>query len=253
MWNGFLKPAICGESTNQNAHTNLWSALATGIAITPLMWQFNANASVWSPTISANWPPVAAFVADINFAYLTGLAQATVTVSGATAYGIKSNEVTFGWIAGAFSGKSLSVAGVANKTYALTWFDCTAGTVISTSSVTVTNGTLTATVPTTSVADIAFKAISPTTQVVSRSAPLTINSKQVITYDHGSLRLLKPLSGCAGVTITTVAGREIARYTVTGGTISAVPIDRLESGVYCVKIMSGNAPLLQKVMVAGPK
>ena len=48
LWNGYLKPAIVGESTNSNAHTNLWATLSTGIAITPLMWQFNANSSVWS-------------------------------------------------------------------------------------------------------------------------------------------------------------------------------------------------------------
>jgi hypothetical protein len=254
LWNGNKKPAIVGESTNSNAHTNLWSTLATGIAITPLMWQFNANTSSWSPTISANWPPVVAFVKGINFAGLTNLKQATATVTGATAYGISSDQITFGWITGTFSGKSLSATGLANGGSTLEWWNTTAGTILSTNAVTVTGGALTAAIPVSTAADIAFKIISPLgVGVIQQSSPLTINSKQVITYDHGALRLLKPLSGDAVVTITTVAGREIARYAVTGSNVSVIPVDRLESGVYFAKVTSGSGSIVQKVIAAGPK
>ena len=249
LWNGFLKPAICGESINSNAHNNLWSTLATGIAITPLMWQFNVNTSVWPPTISANWPPVAAFVADINFAYLTGLAQATVTVSGATAYGIKSNEVTFGWITGTFSGKSISVAGVANKTYSLTWFNCTAGTVISTSSVTVTNGTLTATVPTTTITDIAFKAISPTTPVIVKSAPQKTQFGPAIAYESGVVYIRRPTAENSALDITTALGSVVGHSKVTDAMVNRVPIKRLGRGIYFVGITSGKNKIMQRIIV----
>jgi hypothetical protein len=254
LWNGFKKPAIVGESTNGNAHINLWSTLATGIAITPLMWQFNVNTSVWSPTISANWLPVVAFVKGINFAGLTNLKQATVTVTSATAYGISSDQITFGWITGTFSGKGLGATGLANGNSTLEWWNTTAGTILSSSAVTVTGGALTTTVPTSTAADIAFKIISPAgVGVVQQSQPLTINSKQVMTYDHGALRLLKPLSGGAAITITSVAGREIARYTITGGNVSVIPVDRLESGVYFAKVTSPSGSLVQKVLAAGSK
>ena len=254
LWNGFKKPAIVGESTNSNAHINLWSTLSTGIAITPLMWQFNVNTSVWSPTISANWPPVAAFVKGINFAGLTNLAQAKVTVTGATAYGISSDQITFGWITGTFSGKSLSATGLANGSAQLEWWNTTAGTILSTSTVTVTGGALTTTVPTSTAADIAFKIISPAgVGVVQQSAPLTIHSKQVITFNHGAMRMSGPLSGDAVITITSVSGRVIANNKVTGSNMVSIPIDRLDPGVYYAKISSGAGSFCQKVLVTGVK
>jgi hypothetical protein len=254
LWNGFKKPAIVGESTNGNAHTNLWSTLATGIAITPLMWQFNVNTSVWSPTISANWPPIAAFINGINFAALTNLTQAKLTATGATAYGISSDQITFGWITGTFSGKSLSATGLANGASTLEWWNTTAGTKLSSSAVTVTGGALTTAIPTSTAADIAFKIISPMgVGAISRGPSLSMNAKQAITYDHGVLRLIAALSGESAITITSVQGRMIRRYKVSGLSVTAVPIDRLESGIYFAAITSGNRSVTFKVIVANPK
>ena len=254
LWNGYLKPAIVGESTNSNAHINLWSTLSTGIAITPLMWQFNANSGVWSPTITANWPPVVAFVKGINFAGLTNLKQATATVTGATAYGISSDQITFGWITGTFSGKSLSATGLANGASTLEWWNTTAGTVLSSSAVTVTGGALTAAIPASTAADIAFKIISPAgVETVQNNSPLAGNDQQAISYEHGALRLTHPLSGSAEITITSLQGRAVARLTVSGTNISSVPFDRMKSGVYFARITSGKGSLVQKVIVAGPK
>ena len=251
LWNGYLKPAIVGESTNQNAHINLWSTLSTGIAITPLMWQFNANSSVWSPTITANWPPVVAFVKGIDFAGLTNLKQATITVTGATAYGISSDQITFGWITGTFSGKSLSATGLANGGSTVEWWNTTAGTVLSSSTATVTGGALTTTIPTSTAADIAFKIISPAgVGVIQQAAPAKENFKQIIACNHGALRLLRPLSGDAGITITSVAGRVIARYKISGSNSSSIPIDRLDPGVYCATIASGGRSFSQKLLVS---
>jgi len=251
LWNGYLKPAIVGESTNSNAHTNLWATLSTGIAITPLMWQFNANSSVWSPTITANWPPVVAFVKGINFAGLTNLTQAKVTVTGATAYGISSDQITFGWITGTFSGKSLSATGLANGASTLEWWNTTAGTVLSSSAATVTGGALTTTIPTSTEADIAFKIISPAgVGIIQQSSPLSRNDKQIIAYDHGVLRLLRPLSGNASITITSVAGRVLAHYKISMSNSSGIEVDKLGPGVYYVTIASGNGSFSQKLLVS---
>ena len=254
LWNGNKKPAIVGESTNSNAHTNLWATLATGIAITPLMWQFNANTSVWPASISANWPPVVAFINGINFAGLTNLAQAKLTVTGATAYGISSDQITFGWITGTFSGKSLSATGLANGASALEWWNTTAGTKLSSSTVTVTGGALTATIPTSTDADIAFKIISPAgVGVNQRSAPMEMNFKQTVDYCHGALRLLRPISDYAGITITSVAGRVIERKKVSGFNMMSIPVGNLDPGIYYAKISSIDGSFCQRVLVTGAK
>lgn len=245
LWNGYTKPALTGESTSSNDHQNLWSCLASGEAATPFMWQFNQG---WTAARSANFPPLATFVSDIPFAKLTNLSQAQVTVSGATAYGIKSNEAVWGWLTGAFSGKSLSVAGVANNTYTLTWFNTTAGTVISTNSVTVSGGTLTATVPTTSVADIAFKALGPV-QVVAEDTRKSADFRPIIAYRRGVVRLLSPVAANSVMHIMTAQGRVIAQRTIRDANVTAVPVGRLSEGVYFVKITSGGKNLLQRLTV----
>jgi hypothetical protein len=254
LWNGNKKPAIVGESTNSNAHTNLWSTLATGIAITPLMWQFNANPSSWSPTISANWPPVAAFVAGINFAGLTNLTQAKLTVTGATAYGISSDQLTFGWITGTFSGKSLSATGLANGISTVEWWNTTTGIKISSSAATVAAGALTATIPASTSADIAFKIISPNSvgALLQRLLP-SVKRQEILSYDNGMLRLLEPLSGESGITITSIQGRVIAHYKVPGSSITGIPIERLSPGIYSAKISSNAGFFHQKLLVTEVK
>jgi hypothetical protein len=215
------------------------------MAATPYMWQFNQG---WSTAISANFPPLITFIKDIDFARLTNLVQAQVTVSGATAYGIKSDQVTFGWMTGAFSGKSLSVAGVANNSYVVTWFDCTAGTVISTGSASVTNGTLTAAIPATSVADIAFKAISPV-QVVAQSTLRETHVESRMTYENGVLRLSQPITKNSDITIMTALGRVVAHCKVMGANPTLVPVGRLGQGVYIAAITLDNNKTLLRLMV----
>ena len=245
LWNGYLKPAIAGEYTTTNAHTNLWASLSNGIAITPLMWQFNQG---WSSAISANFPPLENFIAGINFANLTGLALASVTVTGATAYGITSNQLTFGWITGTISGRNLSVTGLANGSYSLEWWDCTAGTTISTSAVSVTTGSLTTTVPTTSQTDMAFKIISPT-KVIAQSSRQRTDFRPVIAYKQGALRLLEPMAENSMIDIITALGRVVVHCKVTGANATSVPVGRLGRGVYFARIMSGDKNALQRLLV----
>jgi hypothetical protein len=218
------------------------------------MWQFNANPSSWSPTISANWPPVAAFVAGINFAGLTNLTQAKLTVTGATAYGISSDQLTFGWITGTFSGKSLSATGLANGISTVEWWNTTTGIKISSSAATVAAGALTATIPASTSADIAFKIISPNSvgALLQRLLP-SVKRQEILSYDNGMLRLLEPLSGESGITITSIQGRVIAHYKVPGSSITGIPIERLSPGIYSAKISSNAGFFHQKLLVTEVK
>ena len=55
--------------------------------------------------------------------------------------------MTFGWITGDISGKSLSVTGLKNGAYRLEWWNCAAGTVLSTKTMPVAGGSLSAEIP----------------------------------------------------------------------------------------------------------
>ena len=156
--------------------------------------------------------------------------------------------MTFGWITGTISGKSLSVTGLANGSYGLEWWDCTAGTKLSTGTVSVTYGSLTTVVPTTTETAMAFQIISPTA-VIAHGSPATGNVRPILSCVHGSLRLLEPLAGGGVIKIMTIQGRTIAKYRIAGSNITAIPVGRIQSGVYFAEIVSGNKQFRQKMQV----
>jgi hypothetical protein len=247
LWNGYDKPAMTGEAGGGDCNTtSIFSAMANGECINPMFWQYNQGTN--SSADLAIFPGFAAFVNSINFAGLTNLALAKVTVSGATAYGVSSDQDVFGWITGTVSGKTLSITGLANNGYnSLEWWDCTAGT-HTTSAVSATNGTLTATIPTTSEGDIAFQLTSPTA-VIARSLPAAENYKPLIVYRQGALRLLEPITGGGEIKLMNIQGRVIASYKVPGSNITVIPAGRLESGIYFASITSGKGHFWQKLQV----
>ena len=247
LWNGYDKPAMTGEAGGGDCNTtSVFSAMANGECINPMFWQYNQGTN--SSADLAIFPGFAAFVNSINFAGLTNLALAKVTVSGATAYGVSSDQDVFGWITGTISGKTLSITGLANNGYNnLEWWDCTAGT-HTTSAVSATNGTLTATIPTTSEGDIAFQLTSPTA-VIARSLPAAENYKPLIAYRQGALRLLEPLTGGGEIKLMNIQGRVIASYKVPGSNVTVIPAGRLESGIYFASIISGKGHFCQKLQV----
>jgi hypothetical protein len=134
----------------------LWSSLAAGIAVTPLLWQFNQG---WNASVSAQFPAFNKFIADIHFGGLTHPAQAKVAVPDAGAWGITSDQITFGWITGAIAGKSLQVNGLAGGSYRIEWWDCATGTAISTATAAAASGSITSDIPAASQSDLAYKII----------------------------------------------------------------------------------------------
>ena len=246
LWNGYDKPAMTGEAGTNDIDTGLWSAMANGECMNPMFWQYNQDYNL--PADLTHFSGFAAFVNSINFAGLTSLKLANVTVAGQTAYGISSDQDVFGWISGTISGKTLSITGLTNSNYnTLEWWDCTAGT-NTTSTVSVTNGSLTATIPTTTEGQMAFQLKSPTS-VIARASPVAGNDKPMIAYRQGALRLREPLAGGGEIKLMTLQGRVIANYKVPGSNITVISTGRLESGVYFASIISGKGYFWQKLQV----
>ena len=160
LWNHYEQPCLMGEmGLDRNArlaHRKIWAGLASGLAVTPLLWSFNQG---WTTNVSAQYPAFNQFIAGVDFARLTSLAQAEVEVPDAQVYAIKSDQLTFGWITSNFTGQNLKVSGLRNGAYRLEWWDCTTGTVFSTILATVTDGALSAAIAPTPQEDLAFKLI----------------------------------------------------------------------------------------------
>jgi len=247
LWNGYDKPAMTGEAAEASCNdTGLWSAMANGECINPMFWQFNSGLN--NAINLSIFPGFVAFVNSINFAGLTTLKLANVSITGQTAYGITSDQETFGWINGAISGKTLSVTGLANNSYTLQWWNCLAGTKLSTSTIPATNGSLTATIPTTTATEMGFQILAPSA-VIARILSTAENDKPMIAYRQGALRLLEPLAGGGEIKLMTLQGRIIANYKVPGSNLTVIPAGHLKSGIYFASIIANNGHFWQKLQV----
>ena len=109
---------------------------------------------------------------------------------------------------------------------------------------------MTATVPTTGVADIAFKALAPLpVQVIAENTRKSAESRPIIAYRQGVVRLLSPVAANSVMHILTAQGRVVARRIISDANMTAVPVGSLSEGVYFVKITSGGKELLQRLTV----
>jgi hypothetical protein len=248
-WNGAAKPAISGEAAGSGCNaTSLFATMSNGACMNPMFWQYNQGLS----GSLGPFPAFATFVNGINFARFTNLSKATVTGGGATAYGIKGDQGAFGWISGAASG-SLSISGMANGTYAVTFFNCGTGADISTSNVTVSGGALTATIPSNSASSVAFKALNPNAVgIVDQSAPkeTQLRPSLNIAYENGALVLRGgSMDENSRIIITTALGSTVAQYAVKDVKVGKIPIGKLAQGVYFAGITSGNTKILQRIIV----
>ena len=250
-WNGAAKPAMSGEAAGSGCNaTSLFATMANGACMNPMWWQYNQGTNTSADmTAESNF---ATFVNGINFAGFSNLSKATVTGGGSTAYGIKGDQGAFGWISGAASG-SLSIAGMANGAYAVTFFNCGTGANISTSNVTVTGGALTAAIPSNSASSVAFKALNPNAVViVEQSAPKAIQLRTApnIAYENGALVLRGvSMDENSRIIITTALGGTVAQYAGKDVKVNRIPIGKLAQGVYFAGITSGNNKTLQRIIV----
>jgi hypothetical protein len=114
----------------------------------------------------------------------------------------------------------------------------------------VTNGTLTATVPT-SASDIAFKALVPVgVQVVAQNMSREMRLRPIMTYENGALVIRGvSIDKNSRIIITTALGGTVAQYAVKDVKVNRIPIGKLAQGVYFAGITSGNNKTLQRIIV----
>jgi hypothetical protein len=249
LWtNNPTKPGIMGETGLGSPQPTLWGALSSGVAATPFLWQFQSSGDGWSTADETVYPPIVNFTKSIDFAALQSPAQASPTVSGATAIGMTSAHVSWGYITGSFSGKSLSLSGLTNDSYTLEWWNCTAGTLISSNSVSVTGGTLSAAIPSTSGSDIAYKLSSSTTTSVSGRSALQQPSDLSVSYTSGRIRLSRPMTESGDTRVLDARGRTVAELRI-GSSTDLLPIGPLANGAYRLQIRSGGAVSIHSFLV----
>ncbi|NQU87615.1 MAG: DUF5060 domain-containing protein [Mariniphaga sp.] len=171
FWDAFEKPAIFGESgaglayysTRDNDyhisyHNQIWASLASGLAATPVWWDY--------PVLTAeDWDQLmylSDFVADIDFANLP-YKPLKVSANGSDLYVIGTENDAFGWVRSYekedISGSNLNIQGLTDNTYKVSWYDTWSGNEIKTIKVKSQNGSMILEVPKMLEAhpDIAFK------------------------------------------------------------------------------------------------
>jgi hypothetical protein len=156
LWHGYGKPVINGETGWAHTfyepsmpgylamyHNALWVTLATGSAATPFWWAHSRfiNDNVVTNQITS----IRRFTDQIPFSKLTDIAPADVKSLRGDAYGMKSNEVVFGWVVNSdadVAGEKIKVSSLRNGKYKLRIFHTWRGMFLEEKEVTVTDGTI---------------------------------------------------------------------------------------------------------------
>jgi hypothetical protein len=161
LWNGYEKPVIIGETGWAHTfyepampgylaqyHNALWVSLATGTAMTPFWWAHSRfiNDNVLTSQITS----IRRFTERIPFSRLTGIVPAAIKSIRGDAFGIKSNEIIFGWVASPdndVAGDKITVSSISNGKYKLRIFHTWRGMFIDEKELACTEGSVTFGVP----------------------------------------------------------------------------------------------------------
>ncbi len=157
LWNGYEKPAIIGETGWAHTfyepsmpgylaqyHNALWVSLASGIAMTPFWWAHSRFIN--DNVLTAQITNIRRFTDRIPFSHLTGIVPASVKSTRGDAFGIKSNEIIFGWIAypdADVAGARITVTALDNGKYRLRIYHTWRGAFIDDREVSCTDGSVT--------------------------------------------------------------------------------------------------------------
>ena len=131
LWSGYEKPSIIGETGWDHTfyepgmpgylaqyHNALWVSLATGAAMTPFWW---AHSNFINDNMITNQiRHFRRFTEEIPFSGLTGLSRAEVTLSDGDAFGMKSDQMVFGWVADTkvdVAGDTVTISSLKRGTY----------------------------------------------------------------------------------------------------------------------------------------
>ena len=161
LWNGYEKPAIIGESGWDHTfyepampgylgiyHNALWVSLASGAAMTPFWWAFSNRLN--DNMVTSQITSVRKFADQIPFAKLTNLSKPEISVSNGDGFGMKSNEMIFGWVANPqtdIAGKTIQIKNVKDGKYRLRLYHTWRGQYLDTTEIASANGSITFTIP----------------------------------------------------------------------------------------------------------
>lgn len=162
LWSGYEKPAIIGETGWDHTyfepgmpgylamyHNALWATLASGTAMSPFWWAYSDRLN--DIIVSHQMLNLRKFTDEIPFATLSGLTPFRASVAGGgDGFGMKSNELVFGWVVNPGSdvaGRSIQVPSMINGRYRLRLFLTWRGEFIDDKQIDIHNGTTTIKVP----------------------------------------------------------------------------------------------------------
>ncbi len=161
LWNGYEKPAIIGETGWDHTfyeptmpgylslyHNALWVTLASGTAMTPFWWAFSEKLN--DNIVTNQILNLRKFTDEIPFAKLTGLSPIEVSIPDGDGYGMKSNEMIFGWVtnpATDVAGDVIKIHSMKKGKYKLKLFHTWRGEFIQEREVETADGNITITLP----------------------------------------------------------------------------------------------------------
>jgi hypothetical protein len=171
FWDHFEKPAIFGEAGASLAyyqprdkhyhisyHNQIWASLSNGLACTPVWWAYTQL----TPEDWDQLKILSRFVSDIDLANRP-FSPLSVSAEGIDLYVMGADREAFGWCRSYqkadISGSRLSIRGLTDRLYTITWYDTWNGAVIASATEQSRNGVLSLDVPKMAEArpDIAFK------------------------------------------------------------------------------------------------
>ena len=162
LWSGYDKPLVVAESGWDHVfydpsmpgylqlyHDAMWVCLCSGTAMTPFWWAYNKRIN--DNMISAQLTGIRNFTDRIPFGKLTHPARAVITVSKGNGYGIKSDQMVFGWTANPMTdvaGQKVEIRDMAPGDYRLYLYHTWKGVFQDTLEVSSVKGIVSFTVPT---------------------------------------------------------------------------------------------------------
>ena len=133
IWAAYEKPVIIGETGWDHTfyepgmpgylalyHNTLWVTLATGSAMSPFWWAYSGRLN--DHIVSGQLTTYRKFTDQIPFERLTAVTPLELTIADGHGYGIKSNEMIFGWVVNSktdVAGDSIQITSLKQGKYKL--------------------------------------------------------------------------------------------------------------------------------------
>lgn len=154
LWYGYEKPAIIGETGWDHTfyepgmpgylaqyHNALWVTLTTGAAMTPFWWAFSDRMN--DNVVNHQMLSLRRFTDAIPLAKLSNPVPVKIDISGGDGFGVKTDELIFGWVVNPHSdvaGDVVEVGSLKNGKYKLRLYHTWRGEFLQDKDVTVSGG-----------------------------------------------------------------------------------------------------------------